>query len=474
MYFFDELLEITDVVKDITGESILSTVKDDFPYFQQVVNIVKTVVSNPEPSTVIKLLSDDQDLSDLGKVLDGASLLSSVLSPGALLMKLSQQLEKKQEGDDDQSSNDLKDSIDVLAVFQKAHDHGMTHRAGTKQQSQEDQDQEDQDQEDQDQEDLEDQTVPRSKVNIYENLMKSELGGLVREHLQKLEQKEYEEKYKKASPEKKIEMLEKKKKKAESENSWENQMLKCLNLLERVYSKSVMGKHTNMDFLQTMDVIKDTVTSTREQEFQLGQQIEDLKKSQKLKQKIHRMKMKVKEMESMLKDFTDKLRIPHEYLISASERLSMEEEPLKSCLPKLVTDKLKSSPPPHWLYDHTKEEEMKKLHEAVKTVQTQTVSAAMLNPCGIELKELSLSEKNAIDDQSKDFLSQAFDQDLKSDPEFLQGDIQLPKSVTDRAFAKFKWNILELLDQIDDKVSIYQLSASVKIIKISLHYIPVG
>ena len=76
MYFFDELLEITDVVKDITGESILSTVKDDFPYFQQVVNIVKTVVSNPEPSTVIKLLSDDQDLSDLGKVLDGASLLS--------------------------------------------------------------------------------------------------------------------------------------------------------------------------------------------------------------------------------------------------------------------------------------------------------------------------------------------------------------------------------------------------------------
>ena len=445
MEMVKKLIEVSDVAAEITAEeqkkkkAKLSSLEEDFPLVRKSVEVVESVVLNPEPSALLKLfgteITEDVELKKLAEqAIEAASLFARATNPAAplLLLEKMKEMEKKEGKQQDESPNLLEDSGLLMNIHYKAH-------VGSLQQKR----QVVEDQETISEHDDDDDDEPFSKMKIAIKKFEAQHDA---EQEQKQKQDSKNREFKKASPEKQEKLLEKDMRKAENQSS----TTKILNFLESFLS----GKLNLMENIENVKSLMEIGQTKREEcANELGKQLVDIKERKKKMNAVKKMKKIMKE----LSDFPNKLRISNKYLLSASEEYSKEKEPFKSCLPQMAKEKLKSCPPE--VYEEAFKVEMEKINDAVRTVQTEAVRDALLAPFGMEMNEVPRYEQNFINHYAETFIWDAYDQDMKNRPEFLQGDILLPKSFRDVAFAKFKGEILQLLDQIENEVSkvFYQL-----------------
>ena len=209
-----KLIEVSDVAAEITAEeqkkkkAKLSSLEEDFPLVRKAVEVVESVVLNPEPSALLKLfgteITEDVELKKLAEqAIEAASLFARATNPAAplLLLEKMKEMEKKEGKQQDESPNLLEDSGLLMNIHYKAHAGSLQQKRQVVENHEEMSEHEDE---------------PPCKMTIAAKKIEAQFNA---EKEQKEKQDSKRREFDKASPEKKEKLLEKDKQEAEDQNS---------------------------------------------------------------------------------------------------------------------------------------------------------------------------------------------------------------------------------------------------------------
>ena len=443
MDFAKKVIEYRNVVKEVTEEekkkrTLVSSIQEDFQHLEKSVDVVQGVV-NQEPTALMKLFGSafpaDEELEKLAaQVLEATSTIAKATNPlaPALLLQKIEEFERKGQKTNDDSPSILQDSALLMNIHYKAHVASIEQKR---------------------------QVVPNENEDWYrmeaENDMREEqkreqhkrdIEQESNEQVEKNKQDSKKRHFEKASPEEKQKLLEKDLKEAEDQNSGMKRLQRLLDSMGSIFMPD-SGGNGIMSLTQAMNTMKEFRDPSRKHENQLRNQLRDIEDGKKLEEKAKKMKKIMKS----LTEFPTKIKIPHSYLLSASEEYSKEKEPFKSHLHEMAMEKQQSCPPKE--FEKALKKELEKFNEALTSVQTESVKNALLKPFGVEFYQLPRYEQNHVNHYATRFIWEAYEKQMKTTPEFLQREILLPKSVRNFAFAKFKGEMLQLVDEIERDVS---------------------
>ena len=444
MDFAHKVFELSDLADELRDKKkkkpTPNSLSEDFAMIRKSLEVVDTVVNN-EPAAAAKLFSKnvlaDKEVENLcTKALETMSLVSKISSPAApihILQKIDQ-IEKGEQPTRRDIPSFLEDSASLMSIHYKVHVGSMEQqRSGVSSETAD--------------------GGPSFEVageeTIWQNNFasptfsrkKPTLEECVKEVTEKNKQFDEEEEFEKACPEQKKKILEKRLREEQEQNSWVNRVVRIGE-----YAEALMSGRVKLDkWKETVDAMKEAVEPSRKREAELVKQHIQIQNNQRLEEALFQMKKAQK-----LKDFPTEMDIPHDYLLSASEGISLEHEPYKSHLTQMMEENLRNCPPAE--YAKAKAKNLFNMNSAIRMIQTDTVKEALLAPFGMDEDDIP-KKLDCIDQCSEKFMRQAYDMNKKNDPKFVNGNLSLPKDFRQHAWNDFKMGLSQLVEEIETEVS---------------------